>query len=222
MCASLRPRVSVFLWVSACIFPSVCCVCVILCVPAVRFCSLFRHLCMSLFAPVSGAWSLCLLCSSFCVSLSLLLPASSFFSPVPVRIFPLAQNGGWGLPEGWDDPSSSPRPHQYPDGVFYDLDSCKHPSYPDSEGASGEWPWPSQPPDLDLGPISQMGELSPRGGCHLVQQDKVSPGLQASSPSFSHPASCSCKFWGPRFAWPTMAPLCRGLRVGGAEARHGF
>uniref|UniRef100_A0A8C3YGR6 Uncharacterized protein n=1 Tax=Catagonus wagneri TaxID=51154 RepID=A0A8C3YGR6_9CETA len=28
----------------------------------------------------------------------------------------------------------------YPDGVFYDLDSCKHSSYPDSEGASDAGP----------------------------------------------------------------------------------
>ncbi|EAW71862.1 Spi-B transcription factor (Spi-1/PU.1 related), isoform CRA_d, partial [Homo sapiens] len=33
----------------------------------------------------------------------------------------------------------------YPDGVFYDLDSCKHSSYPDSEGApalQGTSNWP--------------------------------------------------------------------------------
>uniref|UniRef100_A0A8C9PVN1 Uncharacterized protein n=1 Tax=Spermophilus dauricus TaxID=99837 RepID=A0A8C9PVN1_SPEDA len=28
----------------------------------------------------------------------------------------------------------------YPDGIFYDLDSCKHSSYPDSEGASDSGP----------------------------------------------------------------------------------
>nr|XP_025705474.1 transcription factor Spi-B isoform X2 [Callorhinus ursinus] len=34
----------------------------------------------------------------------------------------------------------------YPDGVFYDLDSCKHPSYPDSEGASDSlWGWDLSP-----------------------------------------------------------------------------
>uniref|UniRef100_A0A8C9UPH6 Transcription factor Spi-B n=1 Tax=Spermophilus dauricus TaxID=99837 RepID=A0A8C9UPH6_SPEDA len=35
----------------------------------------------------------------------------------------------------------------YPDGIFYDLDSCKHSSYPDSEGASDSlWGWAEAPP----------------------------------------------------------------------------
>ncbi|XP_037373022.1 transcription factor Spi-B isoform X3 [Talpa occidentalis] len=35
----------------------------------------------------------------------------------------------------------------YPDGVFYDLDSCKHPGYPDSEGAPDSlWGWTEAPP----------------------------------------------------------------------------
>ncbi|XP_021787043.1 transcription factor Spi-B isoform X4 [Papio anubis] len=35
----------------------------------------------------------------------------------------------------------------YPDGVFYDLDSCKHSSYPDSEGAPDSlWDWTVAPP----------------------------------------------------------------------------
>nr|XP_044607778.1 LOW QUALITY PROTEIN: transcription factor Spi-B [Equus asinus] len=34
----------------------------------------------------------------------------------------------------------------YPDGVFYDLDSCKHPGYPDSEGAPDSlWGWTEAP-----------------------------------------------------------------------------
>ncbi|ELK18502.1 transcription factor Spi-B [Pteropus alecto] len=34
----------------------------------------------------------------------------------------------------------------YPDGIFYDLDSCKHPSYPDSEGAPDSlWGWTEAP-----------------------------------------------------------------------------
>ncbi|XP_054444756.1 transcription factor Spi-B isoform X1 [Pteronotus mesoamericanus] len=34
----------------------------------------------------------------------------------------------------------------YPDGVFYDLDSGKHPSYPDSEGAPDSlWGWTEAP-----------------------------------------------------------------------------
>ncbi|KFO26182.1 Myosin-binding protein C, fast-type [Fukomys damarensis] len=39
------------------------------------------------------------------------------------------------------------QPQQYPDGVFYDLDSCKHPGYPDSEGAPDSlWGWTEAPP----------------------------------------------------------------------------
>uniref|UniRef100_A0A8D2DY23 Spi-B transcription factor n=1 Tax=Sciurus vulgaris TaxID=55149 RepID=A0A8D2DY23_SCIVU len=35
----------------------------------------------------------------------------------------------------------------YSDGVFYDLDSCKHSSYPDSEGAPDSlWGWAEPPP----------------------------------------------------------------------------
>ncbi|XP_003801505.1 transcription factor Spi-B isoform X1 [Otolemur garnettii] len=35
----------------------------------------------------------------------------------------------------------------YPDGVFYDLDSCKHSGYPESEGASDPlWDWAGSPP----------------------------------------------------------------------------
>ncbi|XP_048185335.1 transcription factor Spi-B [Perognathus longimembris pacificus] len=35
----------------------------------------------------------------------------------------------------------------YPDGIFYDLDSCKHTSYPDAEGAPDPaWGWPEAPP----------------------------------------------------------------------------
>ncbi|XP_049756806.1 transcription factor Spi-B isoform X1 [Elephas maximus indicus] len=35
----------------------------------------------------------------------------------------------------------------YSDGVFYDLDSCKHPSYPDAEGApDSPWGWTEAPP----------------------------------------------------------------------------
>lgn len=176
-----------------------------MCVPA--FCiSVCLFLCPSLVPGLYG---------SFCPS-----PSLPLFSLVLVRTLLLAQNGCGGSPK----PGMTPLPptHQYPDGVFYDLDSCKHPSYPDSEGASGEWPCPSHPPDLDLGPISQMGELSLRGGCHLVQQDKISPGLQTSPLFLSHPPSCPCKFWGKTFARPTMASLCWGLRVGGAEARPGF
>ncbi|XP_060030934.1 LOW QUALITY PROTEIN: transcription factor Spi-B [Erinaceus europaeus] len=34
----------------------------------------------------------------------------------------------------------------YPDGVFYDLDSCRHPGYPDSEGAPDSlWGWAEAP-----------------------------------------------------------------------------
>nr|KAF6408125.1 Spi-B transcription factor [Molossus molossus] len=34
----------------------------------------------------------------------------------------------------------------YPEGIFYDLDSCKHPSYPDSEGAPDSlWGWTEVP-----------------------------------------------------------------------------
>uniref|UniRef100_A0A452F1A5 Spi-B transcription factor n=1 Tax=Capra hircus TaxID=9925 RepID=A0A452F1A5_CAPHI len=33
----------------------------------------------------------------------------------------------------------------YPDGVFYDLDSCKHSSYPDSEGAPDLWSYGLSP-----------------------------------------------------------------------------
>ncbi|KAG8521459.1 DNA polymerase delta catalytic subunit [Galemys pyrenaicus] len=48
-------------------------------------------------------------------------------------------------PEAWLD-----GPHfscLYPDGVFYDLDSCKHPGYPDSEGAPDSlWGWAEAPP----------------------------------------------------------------------------
>nr|XP_013003332.1 transcription factor Spi-B isoform X2 [Cavia porcellus] len=36
---------------------------------------------------------------------------------------------------------------QCPDGIFYDLDSCKHSSYPDSEGAPDSlWGWTEAPP----------------------------------------------------------------------------
>ncbi|KAK2507404.1 hypothetical protein MC885_019726 [Smutsia gigantea] len=46
-------------------------------------------------------------------------------------------------------PSRLDGPHfscLYPDGVFYDLDSCKHPSYPDSEGAPDSlWGWDLSP-----------------------------------------------------------------------------
>ncbi|ELK30157.1 Transcription factor Spi-B [Myotis davidii] len=35
---------------------------------------------------------------------------------------------------------------QYPDGIFYDLDSCKHPGYSDSEGAPDSlWGWTEVP-----------------------------------------------------------------------------
>ncbi|XP_026934929.1 transcription factor Spi-B isoform X4 [Sagmatias obliquidens] len=33
----------------------------------------------------------------------------------------------------------------YPDGVFYDLDSCKHSSYPDSDGAPDLWSYGLSP-----------------------------------------------------------------------------
>ncbi|XP_020015620.2 transcription factor Spi-B isoform X3 [Castor canadensis] len=36
---------------------------------------------------------------------------------------------------------------QYPDGVFYDLDSCKHSGYPDSQGTPDSvWGWTEAPP----------------------------------------------------------------------------
>lgn len=103
LCASPRPCISVFLCVSACIFRSVCCVCIILGVPAARrLFPLPASLRVSLCPCLWGLVSVSLVC------FFLFLPASSYFSPVPVRIFLLAQNGGWGLPKGWDDPSSSP------------------------------------------------------------------------------------------------------------------
>uniref|UniRef100_A0A8C0I4M2 Uncharacterized protein n=1 Tax=Balaenoptera musculus TaxID=9771 RepID=A0A8C0I4M2_BALMU len=44
----------------------------------------------------------------------------------------------------------------YPDGVFYDLDSCKHSSYPDSDGA----PDPGPP---GVRPIPQPRAVRGRG-----------------------------------------------------------
>uniref|UniRef100_A0A8C0SCJ8 Spi-B transcription factor n=1 Tax=Canis lupus familiaris TaxID=9615 RepID=A0A8C0SCJ8_CANLF len=52
----------------------------------------------------------------------------------------------------------------YPDGVFYDLDSCKHPSYPDSEGASDRGP-PGVCPIPQ--PCAVGGGGSPAGQSHL-------------------------------------------------------
>ncbi|KAI2592519.1 Spi-B transcription factor [Homo sapiens] len=49
----------------------------------------------------------------------------------------------------------------YPDGVFYDLDSCKHSSYPDSEGA----PDPGSP---GICPVPQPCAI--RGGRLTVGQ----------------------------------------------------
>lgn len=124
LCPSPRPWASVLL-----------CPCPCVCVPG----SVFRLCCLSrlsvsphvsLFAPLSSASSLCL---------SLLLPDSSLPS-WSLSVSPLAQGrGGSSLRLAMTPLPPIPfPPHQYPDGVFYDLDSCKHPSYPDSEGAPGE------------------------------------------------------------------------------------
>ena len=64
------------------------------------------------------------------------------------------------------------------------------------------------------------GGAEAQGSCQLGQQDKVSPGLQTSSPFLSHAPTRPCKSWGHRFAQPTIAPLCwRGLRGGGAQGQ---
>uniref|UniRef100_A0A9L0K9U7 ETS domain-containing protein n=1 Tax=Equus asinus TaxID=9793 RepID=A0A9L0K9U7_EQUAS len=74
----------------------------------------------------------------------------------------------------------------YPDGVFYDLDSCKHPGYPDSEGAPDSlWGWTEAPavpaasfeaydPALCYGPSA----YSPAGSLDLA------PSLEAPGPDF--------------------------------------
>ncbi|XP_039734507.1 transcription factor Spi-B [Pteropus medius] len=60
-------------------------------------------------------------------------PAGSRWPDMPLRLSPSRLEG----------------PHfscLYPDGIFYDLDSCKHPSYPDSEGAPDSlWGWTEAP-----------------------------------------------------------------------------
>lgn len=112
---------------------------------------------------------------NLCLFVALISPASPLLSPVCAGVSPRVQGGGWESPRPGMTPLPSCTPYQYPDGVFYDLDSCKHSSYPDSEGAPGEWPQPSTLPGL--GPISQMAELRPRGGHHLAQQDKGGLGL---------------------------------------------
>ena len=74
-------------------------------------------------------------------------------------------------------------------------------------------PLPAPP----LGPVSQMGELRPRGAVSWPSRTRLAPGLQTSSPFLSHALARPCKSWGHRFAQPTIAPLCwRGLRGGGA------
>jgi hypothetical protein len=75
---------------------------------------------------------LCLapVCFYLCVLTSL-----SPLSPGYVRVSLRVQGGSGNCPKLGMTLFS---PQQYPDGVFYDLDSCKHSGYPDSQGTPGE------------------------------------------------------------------------------------
>ncbi|XP_047385562.1 transcription factor Spi-B isoform X1 [Sciurus carolinensis] len=111
---------------------------------------------------------------------------------------------------------------QYSDGVFYDLDSCKHSSYPDSEGAPDSlWGWAEPPPvpatsyeafdpavatyshpsavQLCYGPstYSSTGTLDP------------APSLETSGPSLpAYPTEdFTCQTLGPLVCAPYPSPV---------------
>ncbi|XP_006868212.1 PREDICTED: transcription factor Spi-B isoform X2 [Chrysochloris asiatica] len=82
----------------------------------------------------------------------------------------------------------------YSDGIFYDLDNCKHPSYPDTEGTPDSlWGWTEAPPALyeTFNPTSSTfshpqavaacygpSTYSPAGGLDLVPNlEALGPGL---------------------------------------------
>ncbi|ELW69131.1 Transcription factor Spi-B [Tupaia chinensis] len=90
----------------------------------------------------------------------------------------------------------------YPDGVFYDLDSCKHSSYPDSEGAPDSlWGWAEAPP----GPAVPYEAFDPAAAaCGHPQAVQLCYGPPAYSPAGSLEPVPSMEALGPGLpAYPT-------------------
>lgn len=171
------------------------CVCVGLCV----FCCAVST--SHLGAPVSGAWPLFLALSQ------------------PVRVSCLVR-GGWGLPCSLSDPSSSPTSISTRMGSSTIWTAASTPATRTQRGRLVSDPGPAPLPAPPLGPVSQMGELRPRGAVSWPSRTRLAPGLQTSSPFLSHAPARPCKSWGHRFAQPTIAPLCwQGLRGGGARGQ---
>lgn len=110
---------------------------------------------------------------------------------------------------------------QYPDGVFYDLDSCKHSSYPDSEGAPGERSWPRPLPTCPLGPfhgwaakgLRGAGAVPRRSRARLAQAPSPLPPCPLP-PVRAHANPGVGDLHGPQ--WPLCA---RGFQGEGAPAR---
>ncbi|KAF6289141.1 Spi-B transcription factor [Rhinolophus ferrumequinum] len=90
----------------------------------------------------------------------------------------------------------------YPDGNFYDLDSCKHPSYSDSEGAPDSlWGWTEAP----AVPTSSYEAFDPAVATFGHPQGvQLCYGPSTYSPSGSLDPAPSIEAPGPSFpAYPT-------------------
>nr|KAF6267364.1 Spi-B transcription factor [Pipistrellus kuhlii] len=103
---------------------------------------------------------------------------------------------------------------QYPDGIFYDLDSCKHPGYPESEGAPDSlWGWTEVP----AAPPASYEAFDPATAVFSHPQD--APLCYGPSPAYS-PAgglapAASLEAPGPGFpAYPTEDFACQPRAVG--------
>ncbi|XP_036293550.1 transcription factor Spi-B isoform X2 [Pipistrellus kuhlii] len=99
----------------------------------------------------------------------------------------------------------------YPDGIFYDLDSCKHPGYPESEGAPDSlWGWTEVP----AAPPASYEAFDPATAVFSHPQD--APLCYGPSPAYS-PAgglapAASLEAPGPGFpAYPTEDFACQAL-----------
>ncbi|XP_036163052.1 transcription factor Spi-B isoform X2 [Myotis myotis] len=100
---------------------------------------------------------------------------------------------------------------QYPDGIFYDLDSCKHPGYSDSEGAPDSlWGWTEVP----AVPATSYEAFDPAVATFSHPQDAqlcYGPSSTYSPVGSLNPAA-SLEAPGPGFpAYPTEDFACQTL-----------